>query len=147
MDELDKLILRLLNSDARLSLREIARRTDSSLGTVSLRIKRLEGEGVINGYIPVLDGEKLGYTLSALISIRIARGKLVSVQEKIALDTRVQSVYDITGEWDSVAIAHFRDRKDLNNFVKKLLSMENVERTNTQIALNIIKDERRWTVG
>ena len=50
---------------------------------------------------------------------------------------------DITGDWDSLVIAHFKDRKDLNKFIKKVLSMENIERTNTQVALNIVKDEKR----
>jgi DNA-binding Lrp family transcriptional regulator len=52
-------------------------------------------------------------------------------------------VYDITGEWDSLIIAHFKDRKDLNGFIKGVLSIENVEKTNTQIVLNIVKNEKR----
>jgi DNA-binding Lrp family transcriptional regulator len=52
-------------------------------------------------------------------------------------------VYDITGGWDSLIIAHFKDRKDLNGFIKGVLSMDNVEKTNTQLVLNIVKDEKR----
>ena len=53
------------------------------------------------------------------------------------------ATFDITGEWDSVIIAHFKDRTDLNRFIKKILAMEHIERTNTQVALNIVKDEKR----
>jgi DNA-binding Lrp family transcriptional regulator len=52
-------------------------------------------------------------------------------------------VYDITGDWDSLIIAHFKDRRDLNGFIKGVLSLENVEKTNTQIVLNIVKNEKR----
>ena len=63
--------------------------------------------------------------------------------KKISKDNHISEMYDITGDWDSLIIAHFKDRKDLNRFIKKILSMEYVERTNTQVALNIVKDEKR----
>jgi len=81
--------------------------------------------------------------LTAVINLKISRGKLIEVQEKISKDRHVRAVYDITGEWDSVLIANFKDRRDLNGFIKGVLSMEYVERTNTQLVLNIVKDEKR----
>ena len=143
MDELDKKIIRLLNENARKSYREMARKLNISLSTISNRIKKLEDDQIIEHYIPVINQEKLGYTLTAIINLKISRGKLIEVQEKISKDQRVRAVYDITGEWDSVLIANFKDRRDLNGFIKGVLSMENVERTNTQLVLNIVKDEKR----
>ncbi len=143
MDELDNKIIKLLNENARKSYREMARKLDISLSTISNRIKKLEDDKIIECYIPVVNQEKLGYTLTAIINLKISRGKLIEVQEKISKDHRVRAVYDITGEWDSVLIANFRDRRDLNGFIKGVLSMENVERTNTQLVLNIVKDEKR----
>jgi len=143
MDELDEKILGILNEDARKSYREIARKLNVSLTTVSNRIKRLEDDKVIERYIPLLNQEKMGYDLTAVINVKISHGKLIEIQERISKDTHVSGVYDITGEWDSLIIAHFKDRRDLNGFIKGVLSIDNVEKTNTQIVLNIVKNEKR----
>ncbi len=143
MDELDEKILDILNEDARKSYREIARKLNVSLTTVSNRIKRLEEDKVIERYIPLINQEKMGYDLTAVINVKISHGKLLEVQERISKDKHVSGVYDITGEWDSLIIAHFKDRRDLNGFIKGVLSIDNVEKTNTQIVLNIVKNEKR----
>ena len=70
----------------------------------------------------------------------------LETQESIACDSRVMAVYDITGEWDSMIIGCFKDRQDLNDFIKNLLSQKNVDRSVTHIVLNIVKEERRVVV-
>ena len=62
--------------------------------------------------------------------------------KKIAEDHRVLAVYDITGEWDSIVIGYFKDRKDLNNFIKNLLLLKNIDRSVTHIVLNTVKEEK-----
>ena len=143
MDELDYKILEKLNEDARKSYREMARELKVSLTTISNRIKKMEDEKVIERYIPLINPEKIGYDLTAVINVKISHGKLIEVQEKISKDKHVSGVYDITGDWDSLIIAHFKDRRDLNGFIKGVLAMENVEKTNTQLVLNIVKNEKR----
>ncbi len=143
MDELDEKILEKLNENARKSYRELARALSVSLTTVANRIKRMEDEKVIEGYIPLINQEKIGFDLTAVINVKISHGKLIEVQERISKDKHVSNVYDITGDWDSLIIAHFKDRRDLNGFIKGVLSMVNVEKTSTQIVLNIVKNEKR----
>jgi len=143
MDKLDSNIIKSLNNNGRKSLRNISKELKVSLSTISNRIKRLEHEGIIERYIPVINPEKAGLDLTAVINLKIEHGKLIETQKRISKDSRISAIYDITGDWDSLIIAHFKDRKDLNNFIKKVLSMEYVERTNTQVALNIVKDEKR----
>jgi Lrp/AsnC family transcriptional regulator for asnA, asnC and gidA len=143
MDEVDDKILEKLNENARKSYREIARELNISLTTVSNRIKKMEDEKVIERYIPLVNQEKIGYDLTAIINVKISHGKLLEVQERISKDNHVSGVYDITGDWDSLIIAHFKDRRDLNGFIKGVLSMANVEKTNTQLVLNIVKNEKR----
>jgi DNA-binding Lrp family transcriptional regulator len=143
LDELDVAILRRLNADARKSFRDIARELRVSISTISNRVKRLEQEGIIVGYIPVLDEKKLGYDVLAVIGIRISKGKLLEVQRKIGREDKVVDVYDVTGEYDSVIIARFRNTKELDAFIKRLVAMENVERTYTQVVLNVVKQEKR----
>lgn len=143
MDELDARIIEVLNGNARKSYREIARELHVSLSTVRNRIRALEAAGTIEGYIPLINPEMMGLELTAIINLKISRGKLIEVQERISKDRHVRAVFDITGDFDSLVVASFRDRRDLNTFLKGVLRMEFVERTNTQLVLNIVKDEKR----
>jgi DNA-binding Lrp family transcriptional regulator len=143
MDELDSSIIKILNENARKSYREISRSLKVSLSTISNRIKKLEDQGIIEAYIPVVNREKLGYDLSVIINVKIAHGKLLEIQHLISRDSHVTAVYDITGDWDSLVIAHFKNRRELNGFIKRILSMDHVERSNTQIVLNTVKNEYR----
>lgn len=143
MDKLDRRLLKALNENSRRSYREIARALKVSFTTVADRVRRLEGAGVIKGYAPIVDARAVGYDLAAAIGIRISRGRLLQVQRRIAEDPHVYGVYDLTGEWDSLVLARFRDRTDLDKFLKRLLTLEWVERTNTSVILNIVKEEPR----
>jgi len=146
MDETDRSILKCLYEDGRMPLRQIAERLGISVSTVSVRLRALEEEQVIKGYVPILDPAKLGYDLLTIIGVRISEGKLVDVEEKLAKDARVLQVYDVTGEWDSMMIARFRSREELNAFVKDLLAQPHIERTNTLLVLNVVKDEKRLPI-
>jgi len=147
LDELDRSILEELNTDARHSHREIAQRLKVSPTTVSARVARMEGQGVIRGYIPVLDDEQLGWDLWAAIGIRISKGRLREVEERLARDARAYAIYDVTGDNDALLIGRFRDRRDLDRFVKHALQDPHIERTNTQVVLNRVKEDRRVPVS
>ncbi len=143
LDSLDREILQELNIDARRSHREVAARVKVSPTTVSHRVARLEREGVIRGYIPLLDDELLGWDLTATIGIRISKGRLREVEERLARDPRAYAIYDVTGDFDALLIGRFRDRRDLDRFVKHALQDPFVERTYTQVVLNRVKEDRR----
>ncbi len=143
IDKLDLKIIDVLNHNARTSFREISRKLKISLTTVANRVKKLEAEGIIKGYIPLIDLDKVGYSLLTIIGIRISRGKLMEVERKISKNPHVYEIYDTTGEWDSIIIARFKNREELNTFIKRVLSVEHVERTMTWLVLNVVKDEKR----
>jgi len=56
------------------------------------------------------------------------------------------AIYDVTGDWDSIVIARFKSREDLNSFIKGILAQKYVDRTVTHIVLNVVKEERRLIV-
>jgi len=146
MDETDLRILRELVDDARLSYNEIARRTGLSVGTVAARVRNLEKEGVIKGYGAVLDAEKMGYGLIAVIELVISKGRLREVEKEVAENPNVYGVYDVTGASDAIVIARFKSRQALSGFVKSLLASEFVDRTLTHIALGTVKEDFRVKV-
>lgn len=143
IEELEKKIIRALNRNARKSFREIAKEVGTSVTAVINIVKRLEGQGAIKGYVPIVDPAHFGFDLTAVIALRISQGKLLESQKKIAADPQVAAVYDITGEWDSLVVAYFKGRDDLNRFLKKLNALPYIDRTATHLVLNTIKDERR----
>ncbi|HEV2317840.1 MAG TPA: Lrp/AsnC family transcriptional regulator [Thermoplasmata archaeon] len=143
LDEVDRAVMQELNVDARRSHREIAHRLRISPSTVSARVQRLEHDGVIRGYVPLLDDELLGWEFTATIGIRISKGRLREVEERLARDPRVYALYDLTGDFDALLIGRFRDRRDLDRFVKRALQDPHIERTNTQVVLNRVKEDRR----
>ena len=145
-DETDLAILEELNVDARRSHRTIAQRLRISPTTVSHRVARLERDGVIRGYLPLLDDEQLGWEMTATIGIRISKGRLREVEERLAKDPRAYAIFDITGDFDALVVGRFRDRRDLDRFLKAVLQDPYVERTNTQVVLNRVKEDRRVPV-
>jgi DNA-binding Lrp family transcriptional regulator len=146
IDDLDQKIISSLNKNARKSFREISKEVGTSVTAVISRVKKYEEAGIIKGYIPVVDQEHFGLKMTAIVALRISQGKLLETQEKIAHDSRVIAIYDVTGEWDSIIIGYFKDRQDLNAFLKQLLSFKNVDRSVTHIVLNVVKEERRIIV-
>ena len=146
LDELDIVILRSLNDNARKSFRDIAKELHISLTTVSNRVRNMEKDGVIQGYMPMVDPAKLGYDIMVVIGVEVIHGRIVETERDLAKDPAVFALFDSTGEWDAIIMARFKNRTELNTFVKKVLDHENVERTNTQVVLNVTKDEKRVLV-
>jgi Lrp/AsnC family transcriptional regulator for asnA, asnC and gidA len=146
LDELDIDILRSLNDNARKSFRDIAKELQVSLTTVSNRVKAMEKVGVIQGYIPVIDATKLGFDIMAVIGIKVIHGKIMETERDLAKEPGVYAVFDSTGEWDAILMARFHNRDELNSFVKKVLDHQNVDRTYTQVVLNVTREEKRVLV-
>src|SRR5215831_184263 len=144
MDETDVKILSKLISDARFSYRKIADQIGVSPPTVLARVKRLENDNIIKFYSAILDHEKLGYDLTAIIEVTSVKGKISEVESHIAKFPNVCAVYDITGLTDMVVVAKFKNRTQLSNFVKKDLSLPFVERTNTHVVLITVKEDFRF---
>jgi DNA-binding Lrp family transcriptional regulator len=143
IDAVDEKILEELSRDARQSFRQLAIKVGSSPATVIQRVKRMEGEGLIVGYSPVIDYEKLGKDFEAFIEVTITKGALLEVQKKIAALPGVVSVYDVTGGSDSFVMARCKSRTEFSNLVKRILAIPEVERTNTHVILNVIKEYYR----
>ncbi|RZD37275.1 MAG: AsnC family transcriptional regulator [Methanobacteriota archaeon] len=136
-------LLRCLNRNGKASQRELATSTGTALGTVNSHIKNLEKEKIIRGYYAELNPEKVGFNLTAIINLRISKGKIMDLQDSIAKHPQVFGVYDMTGEWDSLILARFKNRQEMDFFIKTTLSQKHIERSNTSLVLNTVKEEPR----
>ncbi len=146
LDELDIKILSLLGEDARMSCREVAEKLGVASGTVYNRVRRMTEDGVIKGYIPLLDYAKLGYGLAALVMIQVEGQHLVEVENAISKSPEVMAVYDVTGEFDVAVLARFKSQASMNKFIKDTLKISYIRRTVTNIILNAVKEDPRVRV-
>lgn len=143
IDEIDLSILKELQEDSKTSYRDIAKRLGLSVGTVHNRVKKMTDMGVIKSFAAVLDPEKLGFDLTAVILMQVDGSHIVDVEKAIAKSRSVIEVYDTTGDFDIVVVVKFRTREELNTFIKDTLKMPYVKRSVTSIVLNVVKEDVR----
>lgn len=141
IDETDRKIIYLFEKDGRMSYRKIAKSLDISIGTVHNRVEKLLKTGVIKKFIPIIDQAKLGYSLTTIIGVRVKGGVLRNWEDRTAYHKNVLCMYDVTGEFDAILIARFKDTIELDQFIKGLLKEPDVQRTYTQTVLNIVKED------
>ena len=145
LDKTDERILKNLMVDARSSARQLALKLGLSTVTVLSRINKLEKEKIIKGYTALIDHEKLGYNLTAIIEIIAKKDKIINIEAELSKIENVCGVYDITGNTDTLVIAKFKSRNELSEFVKGLASIQNIENTITHVVLNTAKEDFRLT--
>ena len=143
LDKTDEKILKHLLVDARQSARQLALKLGMSTVTILSRMKKLEKEKIILGYTTIIDHEKIGYSLTAIIENIAKNDKVMDIENEIAKFENVCGVYDITGSTDTIIIAKFKERTELSKFVKELATIPNVENTITHVVLNTAKEDFR----
>lgn len=98
LDETDARILGALDSDARLSMSELARLVGMSAPSVSERVRRLESAGVIRSFTIDVDTRAIGYQIRAMVRIRPLPGKLHLVERLIQERPEFIECDKITGD-------------------------------------------------
>lgn len=141
IDDVDRKMIKIFHKDGRKSYRSIAKQLDISIGTVHNRIEKLLKSGIIQRFTPVIDHEKLGYSLTTIIGVKVKGGVLKNWEDRTAYHKNVLCMYDVTGEFDAILITRFKDTKELDSFIKSLLKEPDVQRTYTQTVLNIVKED------
>jgi DNA-binding Lrp family transcriptional regulator len=140
IDDLDLEILKILSIDSRKNKSAIAEELNRSPNTIIKHISNLEKNGVIKNYGAQIDYEKLGYNIIALIELTISKGKMLEIEQDLGKNPDIFAVYDITGEYDALILARFKNRGDLSKMIKEIHTSPYVERTNTHFVLNVIKE-------
>jgi len=123
LDPINVRLLREVESDARLSLAELARRTNLSAPAVGERLRRLERAGVITGYHAEVDPKALGYPLAAIVRIRPTTRQVHKISA-LAHETReVVECHRITGEDCFLLKLHLRSMDDLEAILDRFLAL------------------------
>ena len=140
IDNTDKKIINTLIDNSRLSYRQLAKKTGVSVATAMNRVKRLEKSKIITKYSIGVKYSLIGYDMQIIMDVRVSKGKLDEVEEKISKHPNVFAVYDNTGPFDATIIAKFKDRRSADAFIKKIQTYDFVERTETKLLLKTVKE-------
>ena len=120
LDQTDVMLLRVLQENARLTVKELASRVNLSPTPVFERVKRLEQRGYILKYIAVLDADKLNQGFMVFCSVKLRRlnhdiaADFVKVMQSIP---EVTECYNISGAFDYLLKIHAPDMKYYQEFI------------------------------
>jgi len=145
-DHLDVRLVNALGKDGRASLRSLADELGVSVTTISNHLDDLEEAGIITGYAPRVDYDALGFDVTAIIQLKVEGDAISEVSEELEHANQMISVYEVTGDFDIIAIGKYHDTDDMNRQIKDLLIHPAILETNTSIVLNIISEHDRIVV-
>jgi len=133
MDEVDKKIVKILREDGRAGYINIGKQIGLSEGAVRKRIKALTEAGVIRKFT-VKVGVAEGAEAIALLSVSPSY-PTQEVSRRIQEISNVETVYEVTGEYDIVAVISGMNVVEVNDCVEKIRRVEGIMKTNTMIVL------------
>lgn len=143
LDDLDLKILAVLQSNGRISMVDLGNKVGLSETPCARRVKRLEADGIINRYVALLDGEKLGMGVKALVQVRLCRQSKEAVDEFEDAIRKLPEIIEcdlIAGDFDYVLNVRLRNLEALKDFIRdKLITIRSISETRSMVSLESIK--------
>lgn len=145
MDDIDHQILQILIENCRTPFTEIAKKLLVSAGTVHIRVKKMEEQGVIKGSTLIIDYEKIGYTFIAYVGLYTGNSnfsdKVINEIKKIP---EVTVAHLTTGKFSIYCKIRAKDTKHAKDIIIKLGEVKGVDRTESSISLEeVVNDKKR----
>ncbi|HLD88992.1 MAG TPA: Lrp/AsnC family transcriptional regulator [Candidatus Nanoarchaeia archaeon] len=139
MDETDRKIINELKENSRAAVREIAKKTKLRPSTVHKRIQKLIKERAIEKFTVKLNNKSAEENFIAFVLVKTKPS--VILERKIFAVKNIKEVFGITGEYDLLLKAKFKDIEEFNSFLLRLRKEQGIETTSTMIATVDIKEE------
>jgi DNA-binding Lrp family transcriptional regulator len=134
-DTLDRELIALLQTNARESAANLARKLGTARTTVLARLSRLEREGVIAGYTVRLAQDVLNQGLQAFVGLTVHPKAGRDVEARLARMFEVRQLCAVSGEFDYVLLLHAESAVRLNTLLDDIRNLEGVVKTTTSVAL------------
>jgi DNA-binding Lrp family transcriptional regulator len=145
-DDMDRKILKVLMSDARVANNELAERVGLSASACLRRLRRLEEADIIQGYTAVIDPAIEGWTMTALASIRLSRqheDEIQMFENAVREWDEVLECHLVTGSRDYVLKVMSAGLEQYERFIKeKIARLKCVDTIETSFVMNTIKARR-----
>lgn len=145
LDEIDHQILDMLIDNARTPFTDIAKKLLVSAGTIHVRVKKMEDEGIIKGSTLSIDYEKMGYTFIAHVGIYIkSSSRIKEVIEELRKIPNVTIAYLTAGKYNIFCKIRAKGTLQAKDIIFSIGEIDAVERTETMISLEeTINDKKR----
>ena len=144
LDRIDLKILKILQSEGRVTNRELAERIGLSAAPCWHRVKRLEQSGIIDHYACVLSASKVGRHVKAIAGVTlVARSTQARevFEAAVAEIPEIQSCFWVAGDFDYQLIISATDLQGYQHFLDtRLLTLPSVANVKSQMALKTVKD-------
>ena len=135
LDAHDGRILAELQRDARITMAELGRRVHLSQPAVTERVRKLEMSGFVKGYRAIVDYQRLGYGIRAIV--RVGRVEYARVVKLIEATPEVVNAFNVTGEDSWILEIAVIDVEHLDAVVTKFCMLGE---TSTSIVLNMPRE-------
>jgi Lrp/AsnC family transcriptional regulator for asnA, asnC and gidA len=146
LDDIDKQIINILQTNCRESYTKIASDLGISKSKLHYRIKRLEETGIIEGYYAKINTAELGYDL--LVATNVKAKFAPNYHDKIGNQLKkipgVIAVYFIYGESDFIILIRGKNKTDLFERIQLLDKIEGIERVQTSVITATYKEDPRF---
>jgi Lrp/AsnC family transcriptional regulator, leucine-responsive regulatory protein len=143
LDDADKKILRLLQENARLTNKDLAKKLGLSITPVFERVRKLEKRGFIKKYVAVLDHEKVNRGMTVFLHIKMQSHNHESIEhlmKEVQSLEEVMECYHVTGETDFLMKVLVPDMRTYEEFVLgKLTKISGIGNINSSIVMREVK--------
>lgn len=145
LDEVDHQILDILIENARTPFTDIAKQLLVSAGTIHVRVKKMEEEGIIEGSTLTLNYEKMGYSFIAHVGIFLEKtSKTQEVIRDLQNIPNVTVAYVTAGKYNIFCKVRAKGTNDAKEVIYQIDDIPGVNRTETMIALEeSLNDKKR----
>ncbi|MCT2532079.1 Lrp/AsnC family transcriptional regulator [Porticoccaceae bacterium] len=147
IDNYDRSILRVLQTDGKIGNQELASRVNLSNSPCWRRVKKLEDTGVINGYAAMLDPKALGLTAMAYVHIALLDHRQQTIETLdnfVEAQEQIIECSSITGSNDYLLKIVERDTESLEKFIMQQLLRLGIVRSSTT---NLILRQKKYTTA
>ncbi|MGO4328270.1 Lrp/AsnC family transcriptional regulator [Cupriavidus sp. 2TAF22] len=143
LDAYDRKLLQLLQTNNRLSQRELADAVNLSPSAVNRRIAALEADGVIMANTSVVDPARVGKPITVLVQVKLESERLDlldEVKKRFVDCPQVQQVYYVTGDFDFLLVLAVADMTEYERLTRELFFVSgNVKSFQTHVAMQRAK--------
>lgn len=150
IDENDLKILKRLQSDCSVRLQELAQDTGLSISASRQKLKNLKEKGYIREQVYLLDNEKLGFSLTAFLMLKVSNHSEVCQRafiDNVCSMDAVVGFFQTTGEYDYLLKVLVNDVKAFDEFYKSLISsVVGVRKIMTSFSMEKIKDTTKLPI-
>ncbi len=147
LDDIDRKLLGILQSNCKLNYSQISRLTNIPESTIRYRVERLEKQGIITGYMALLNPRKVGLKITAIMMIKIEPLQIDKVAQALSEFKELRHLFKTTGQYDMVSVVNARDIDHLNQLMGAVKQIPGVHEVLVEVATELVKVDPTFSLS